>query len=130
MMPELDVGDVRKTAWWEHVLRFFFGGLVTVGAGLVAHHWGPVVGGLFLAFPSILPASLTLVKEHDGRSRAVDDAHGACLGAIALAAFAFVVWALARAVGAAALGIAGAAWLAVAFSGWWIVFGRGIRSSR
>ncbi len=33
--------------------------------GLIAQHWGPVVGGLFLSFPAILPASATLIERHE-----------------------------------------------------------------
>jgi Protein of unknown function (DUF3147) len=62
MTPELDPAGLKKAKPWEYVVRFFFGGLVTALAGLVAKVWGPVVGGLFLAFPAILPASLTLVS--------------------------------------------------------------------
>jgi hypothetical protein len=40
------------------------GGVVTVVAGLLAKHYGPVFGGLFLAFPAIFPASATLVDKH------------------------------------------------------------------
>jgi hypothetical protein len=48
-------------------------------------------GWLFLAFPSILPASLTLVVQHDGRRAAADDALGSVVGAVGLAAFGAVV---------------------------------------
>ncbi len=69
---------------WEYILRFVFGGAITVATGLVASHYGPAVGGMFLAFPAILPASLTLVERHDGRAGATDNARGARLGALAL----------------------------------------------
>jgi hypothetical protein len=39
-------------------------GAVTVIAGLIAARFGPVVGGLFLAFPAIFPASATLIERH------------------------------------------------------------------
>jgi hypothetical protein len=39
------------------------GGLVTVITGIVAKNWGPVIGGLFLAFPAIFPASATIALE-------------------------------------------------------------------
>ena len=60
---------------------------MTVIAGLVAHVFGPEIGGLFLAFPAILPASLTLVARHEGREPAAQEAGGAVLGAVALVAF-------------------------------------------
>ena len=49
------------------------------------------MGGMFLAFPAILPASLTLVKRHDSRADALDDARGGRVAAIALACFAVAV---------------------------------------
>jgi Flp pilus assembly protein TadB len=39
----------------EFALRFLFGGLVCVAAGLIAKEYGPAIGGLFLAFPAIFP---------------------------------------------------------------------------
>ena len=95
MKPEFEPEGIRKAAPWEYVVRFVFGGIVTACAGLIAKRYGPSIGGLFLAFPAILPASLTLVKEHDGRRQAADDARGAVLGAVALFAFAAVALALA-----------------------------------
>ncbi len=55
---------IRETKAHEYLVRFFVGGLITVAAGLIAEIYGPVIGGLFLAFPSILPASITLVQRH------------------------------------------------------------------
>jgi hypothetical protein len=34
------------------MLRCLLGGAITVITGLIASHWGPVVEGLFLAFPA------------------------------------------------------------------------------
>ena len=95
MTPKLSLDGIKKSRPWEIAIRFLFGGVITALAGLVSKRWGPVVGGLFLAFPAILPASLTLVKQHDGRQRAVDDARGGRLGSVGLVAFAATVWALA-----------------------------------
>jgi hypothetical protein len=121
MKPELDVEGLKKTKGWEYALRFAFGGIVTAGAALVTHAWGPSVGGLFLGFPAILPAGLTLVKEHDGRARAVDDARGGRLGSVALTAFALIVWQVAPRVPAAmTLAVAGAGWVAVSAFLWWL----------
>jgi hypothetical protein len=71
---------------WEYALRFMFGGLVTVAAGLVAKGTGATIGGIFLAFPAILPASLTLVTKHDGPDKAAEDARGALIAATSLLA--------------------------------------------
>jgi protein-S-isoprenylcysteine O-methyltransferase Ste14 len=48
-------------------------------------------GGMFLAFPAILPASLTLIERDAGKQEASIDAEGAIIGAIGLLAFALVV---------------------------------------
>jgi hypothetical protein len=90
----------------EWIIRFVFGGTVCIAAGLIAQHYGPVVGGLFLAFPAIFPASASLVESHEkqhqsragydgtnrGRIVAAIDSYGAAIGCIALAAFALVFW--------------------------------------
>ena len=100
---------LRQTHWFEYLLRFLFGGTVTVIAGLIADQFGPVVGGLFLAFPAIFPASVTLVERHEterkeqqgldgnarGRHVAGVVAARAALGSIGLLAFAGTVWWLA-----------------------------------
>jgi hypothetical protein len=117
----------RKLAhikWWEYALRFGFGGVITVITGLLAHHIGPAFAGMFLAFPAILPASLTLVKEHEGRKKAADDARGARVGAIGLVAFALVVALTATSWPAmAVLVVATVAWLAVSVGVWTVVYG-------
>src|SRR5262249_24539972 len=74
--PRFGPLGLRKTRAWEYGLRFVLGGVVTACTGLVVHAFGPSIGGLFLAFPAFLPASLTLVRQHDGRAEAVDDARG------------------------------------------------------
>ena len=86
--PELAPQQLRHTKPWEYLVRFAFGGAITVATGVIAKLWGPIVAGLFLAFPAILPASITLVKRHDGRRQAIEDARGARLGSVGLAAFA------------------------------------------
>lgn len=75
-------------------------------AGIAAKEYGPVIGGLFLAFPAIFPASATLIEKHEkekkervglrGTKRAADavsaDAAGAAIGSIGLIVFALLVW--------------------------------------
>lgn len=106
MRVSLDLSAFGRTKWYEYVLRFAFGGAITAAAGLIAKKWGPGVGGLFLAFPAIFPASATLVEKHEkqkkqqygldgtirGREAAGLDAAGAAIGSIGLLAFAVVVW--------------------------------------
>ncbi len=113
-------------------MRFALGGLATAAAGLIAHIWGPGVGGLFLAFPAIFCASATLIERHErtrkegkglegrkrGKNAAALDAAGAGLGSVALAAFATAIWLLAENVGAASLALAAVIWFAVALLLW------------
>jgi len=106
MKIEADFSALKIVKFHEYAIRFFFGGLVTALAGVIAKHYGPVIGGLFLAFPAIFPASATLIEKHEiqkkqragldgtrrGREAASVDAAGASLGAIGLVAFAVIVW--------------------------------------
>ncbi len=108
MNISLDLSALGKTKWYEYALRLAFGGSITVAAGLIAKKWGPGVGGLFLAFPAIFPASATLVEKHEkqkkqqhgldgtmrGREAAGLDAAGAAIGSVGLIAFAVAVWRL------------------------------------
>jgi hypothetical protein len=108
MTIRIDLAQLRRTKWREYAIRFVFGGLITAAAGFIARRYGPAIGGLFLAFPAIFPASSTLVEKHEtqkkrraglhgvirGREAAALDAAGAASGCIGLAGFAFVVWQL------------------------------------
>jgi hypothetical protein len=81
--------------------------------------------GLFLAFPAILPASLTLVASQDGRQSAVEEARGAILGAVGLGGFAASVWLLADKVAPGlALTVAAAVWFVISCTLWWMSNGR------
>ena len=114
-----DPSRLRKTSWREYALRFAFGGLITAFAGFLGTKYGPAVGGLFLGFPAILPASLTLVKKHEGEEAAGDDAAGAVAGSIGLIAFGVLVWALgARLAAWQLLLLALIAWLVVSLIVW------------
>ncbi len=106
MRVSLDFSAFGRTRWYEYVVRFLFGGAITVIAGLLAKHFGPAFGGLFLAFPAIFPASATLVEKHEkekkqragivqtkrGRQAAAVDAAGAAMGSLGLVIFAFTIW--------------------------------------
>lgn len=125
MRPKVDWSGLMKCRAWEHAVRFAFGGIITLAAGFVAHAFGPKVGGLFLAFPAILPASLTLVKQHDGRAQALDDARGGRVGSLGLIAFGGIVALTAREwVPWATLGAATAVWLVVDLIAWRVTYGR------
>jgi hypothetical protein len=98
-----------------------FGGIITAAVGIVGKAWGPAVAGLFLAFPAILPASMTLVEKHEDRKAAGRDAIGAAAGSVGLVAFAVVIWALgAHWLAAIVLVVALVVWLAVSIGTWWI----------
>lgn len=129
------VSALKQTRWYEYALRFFFGGAVTVATGLIAKHYGPMFGGLFLAFPAIFPASATLVEKHEtekkrragiidnarGRKAAALDARGAALGSVGLACFAIALWRLLPRSNAILVLLAALAiWLALAV-GLWLV---------
>ncbi|HEV7734766.1 MAG TPA: DUF3147 family protein [Candidatus Binatia bacterium] len=124
MKPAIDVGSLRKGRVSEFGVRFAVGGAITVLTGLVAHRYGPQIGGLFLAFPAILPASVTLVARHEGREQASDEARGAIAGAIGMVAFAAIVQLCAeRTTPATVLGIASGVWLGGAVLLWATFFG-------
>ncbi|HEY6180365.1 MAG TPA: DUF3147 family protein, partial [Kofleriaceae bacterium] len=117
--PHASLAGLKKLRAWEYIARFVFGGVVTAIAGWIAKRYGLAAGGMFLAFPAILPASLTLVQQHGGRRDALDDARGGRLGAVALGCFALVVAACAeRAPLALCLLAALAAWTVVAIVLW------------
>jgi len=108
MRIKIDPKSLSQTTGYECAVRFALGGATTVLAGLVAKKFGPAVGGLFLAFPAIFPASATLVEKHEkerkaqkglegeerGREAAALDALGASMGAVGLCVFAVTVWLL------------------------------------
>ena len=99
----------------KYLTRFVFGAGIAVAAALVGMLFGPKVGGILLAFPAILPASLTLIERKDGRHEAKVDATGALLGSFALIGFAAVAaFALPRFSAVIALALACAAWAVIA----------------
>lgn len=108
VLVKVDLGALRNTSWREYATRFLFGGTVTLLAGLIADKFGPGIGGLFLAFPAIFPASASLIEKHEqekkknagldgtmrGRIEAGVDASGTAIGCVGLAAFAIATWKL------------------------------------
>jgi len=110
-------GKLRKIRGRDLLIRFAFGAGVSVVAGVMSLVFNPVVGGLFLAFPAILPASLTLIEQKESTGEAVHDVEGATAGALGLAVFAAVARAgLRHTTAVAALGAATAAWLVASCS--------------
>jgi Protein of unknown function (DUF3147) len=66
---KVDPSVLRRTKWHDYAIRFFFGGVITVVTGIIAKKFGPGIGGLFLAFPAIFPASATLIEKHEREKR-------------------------------------------------------------
>lgn len=97
----------------EVAVRFIFGAVVALAAAITGLLAGPKVGGLFLAFPAILPASLTLIEKKEGISKAWSDACGGAIGAIGMAAFALTAILLLKVNPALALILALIAWIVV-----------------
>ena len=105
MQIKVDLSGLQHTQWHEYAIRFFFGGLITAIAGIIAKEFGAAVGGLFLAFPAIFPASATLIEKHEkqrkeeeglqgeerGSEAASIDAAGSAMGSIGLLVFAVLV---------------------------------------
>ncbi len=135
MKIHLDTSSPREAKAHDYVYRFLFGGLVTALAGVIAKIYGPVVGGLFLAFPAIFPAACSLAQSHQerrkaeigcdgtarGKNAAAINAFGASLGTLGLAAFALALWKLINVTSpAATLLVCLASWLLVTLSAYQI----------
>ena len=135
MLIKIDFSALADTKWHEYALRFLFGGLVTAITGIVAKEFGPSIGGLFLAFPAIFPASATLIEKHvkerkeerglagsvAARKVTSADAAGSAMGSVGLCFFAVVCWKfLPHHSAAIVLASATLAWFAVAVLAWQI----------
>jgi hypothetical protein len=123
--PSVDLGRLREVRLRDLGLRFLAGALTSLVAGLVTLGFGPRAGGLLLAFPAILGASLTLIEEQEDSAEAREDARGAVLGGGALAVFAAVCAVSFRHLpGGVVLGIAALGWAAVALGGYALLSAR------
>jgi Protein of unknown function (DUF3147) len=124
---------LKQTKAHQYGVRFLIGGLCTVAAGLIGKHFGPAIGGLFLAFPAIFPAGATLIESHEkenkqkigadgttrGRLAASMDSAGASLGCVGLIGFAVASWQLLKSDRATlAIMTATLVWLVIALSLW------------
>jgi hypothetical protein len=134
MIIGFNPGAAKSTSLRDNLVRFSLGGGITVVAALIAARYGPVIGGLFLAFPAIFPSGATLIEKREklkkqragydgtnrGRLAAALDARGACLGCVGLIAFAAVVWRmLPRQSLALTLIVATLVWACVSILLWW-----------
>jgi hypothetical protein len=114
-VPQVEPDEIRKHSIKDYALRFAFGAAISLVAGLIGLKFGAKAGGVWLGFPAILPASLTLIQKRAGRSEAAIDSEGAVLGSIALVAFALTVFALVAHLGVVAtMLLALALWLVIA----------------
>lgn len=135
MVITFNFDALRRTRCHEYLTRFVLGGLITAMAGWLASQFGPVLGGLFLAFPAIFPASATLLERHErdkkraagitstvrGRLAAALDARGAVMGAVGGVVFAVVAWKrLPHDSLLVTLAIALASWFAVSSLLWYV----------
>ncbi|MDQ6637451.1 MAG: DUF3147 family protein [Candidatus Dormibacteraeota bacterium] len=106
---------LKQQTWQQLLLRFAFGAGIAAVSSLAGDLVGQRFGGLFLAFPAILPAALTMVERQEGEGKADVDAMGAGLGGLAMIGFAVVVRNLIPQFGAPLAEAAGwVAWLALA----------------
>ena len=135
MIVKFSTSGVKQAKWYEFLIRFALGGLVTAGAGVVAKKLGPSFGGLFLAFPAILVASTTLVERHEqqrkqqkglkglyrGRHAAGADSAGAAMGSLGLMTFAWWAWKfLPEQRLWLTIAFATFLWSLVSFAAWWL----------
>lgn len=133
MKIECNLEKLRETKPGEYAMRFAFGGLVTAIASWVGIKYGPVVGGLFLGFPSILPATVTLLQKHEekeqtpaqkreAKNQAGDDSLGAAIGSFGLLCFGLVVWFFGEKMPVlAVIAVATLTWAIAAFAAWLLV---------
>ena len=129
MLVQFNPAAIRRAKWYEYAIRFLFGGLITAATGIIANRFGPAVGGLFLAFPAIFPASATLLEKHEKEKRGTNrsreiagvDAAGSAIGSIGLFVFALVVRFLLPAHRHWAVLLAATlSWLILAVLLWWL----------
>lgn len=132
MMVHLKFGALRDVHWYEFTIRLALGGAMTVIAGAIASRFGPAVGGLFLAFPAIFPASVTLVEKHvrqqkegkglrgarRGKEAAALDARGAAFGGLGMIGFGGAIYMLIERSAVLALVAATALWVCISMFIW------------
>jgi Protein of unknown function (DUF3147) len=133
MRVEVNFSAIKESSWLQLAARFVAGGIATAVIGLIARKYGPSIGGLFLAFPAIFPASATLIDKHErerkeqkglsgrirARQAAAVDAAGAAMGSTGLLIFALLIsHYIARHSPLLVIVAAAAIWLAVSLLVW------------
>jgi uncharacterized membrane protein (DUF4010 family) len=122
--PGLDVKKIFRAKPRAMLMRFVAGALASLVSGILGLLFGEHIGGIPLAFPAVLVASLTLIEEQEDSEEAREDSRGAMAGAAALSVFAVVAALLFGTLpGGIALALAVLTWLAVSFGlyglFWW-----------
>lgn len=121
--PSFELKKIREVRPRDLGIRFVAGAITSVVSGVLATAVSARVGGIFLAFPAILAASLTLIEKQEDSAVAREDARGAVVGGCAMAVFAAVAaLAFGDLPGAIVLAIATLAWVAVAFTGYFLAW--------
>jgi hypothetical protein len=115
----VDLAAVREIRRGALALRFVFGAAISVVSGLIGIVAGQRAGGVMLAAPVVLTATLTIIERQEGRGPAVTEVQGAVPGALALIGFALVAGATIAALPlAAALVAALATWVVAGIGGY------------
>ena len=113
-IPRFQPGRIKEARFRDFAIRFAFGGTISVVAALIGAVSKEPIGGIFIAFPAIILASLTLIDKEEDREHASYNAVGAALGAVGFIACAyFIFYTLERVSVAASLGIGLLIWLVV-----------------
>lgn len=114
-----DLAALREVRPPALALRFAFGAAVSIVAGLIGVVAGKRAGGVLLAAPAVLPATLTIIERQEGRRPAVTEVQGSVPGAVALIGFALVVTAATGRLPLVADLLCGlASWVVVALGGY------------
>jgi Protein of unknown function (DUF3147) len=123
--PSLRLDKVREVKARDLGVRFVAGAVTSVVAGAMTLAFGARTGGILLAFPAILAASLTLIEQQDDSAQAREDARGAVLGGCGLGVFATIAaLAFGEVGGAIALALATAGWFLAALLGYLLAWAR------
>ena len=128
LLKLVDPAKLNKIGWWEYAERFLLGFAISAGATVIGHVFGQKAGGAFLAFPAILPASLTLVDKKEGRAAAMNHGLGALFGGVGLVAFALSLRASVGSLHSWSLVVALLAWAVIAFGGYAVFARRAVGS--
>lgn len=123
--PSLKLGKMLEVKPRHLAIRFIAGALTSAVAVAVTLAFGARAGGILLAFPAILAASLTLIEQQDDSAEAREDARGAVIGACAMAVFAAIAaLTFGKLNAVAALALATAGWFVTALGGYVIAWFR------